>query len=61
VKVALRTLARRSSAVQEHGLVFATRKGTAFSDTNLLLREIKPAAHKIGLPWVSWHTLRRTH
>jgi integrase len=26
-----------------------------------LLREIKPAARKIGLPWVSWHTFRRTH
>jgi integrase len=28
---------------------------------NLLLREIKPAARKIGLPWVRWHSFRRTH
>jgi integrase len=61
VIVALRALAQRSNALQEQGLVFATRKETAFSDTNLLLREIKPAARKIGLAWVSWHAFRRTH
>ena len=59
--VALRVLAQRATASQRQDLVFATRKGTAFSDTNLLLREIKPAARKIGLPWVSWHGFRRTH
>jgi len=61
VIIALRARAQRPSALQGQGLVFATRKGTAFSDTNLLLRELKPAARKIGLPWVSWHTFRRTH
>jgi integrase len=59
--VALRALARLPSAVNGQGLIFATRNGTAFGDTNLLLRHIKPAARKIGLPWVSWHTFRRTH
>lgn len=42
-------------------LVFATSKGTPFSDTNLLHRFLKPAGQKIGAPWLNWHTLRRTH
>jgi len=29
-------------------LVFPSRKGTPFSDTNLLLRDLKPAGEKIG-------------
>ncbi len=61
VVAALRALAQRATASQGQGLVFATRKETAFNDTNLLLREIKPAARKLGLPWVSWHSFRRTH
>ena len=31
------------------------------NDTNLLHRHLKPAGVKIGMPWLSWHTLRRTH
>jgi integrase len=42
-------------------LVFRTREGTAYQDNNLLHRELKPAGAKIGAPWLSWHTLRRTH
>ena len=42
-------------------LVFHTRTGTPLSDTNLLHRHLKPAGRKIGAPWLSWHTLRRTH
>lgn len=42
-------------------LVFHTRIGTPLSDTNLLHRHLKPAGAKIGAPWLSWQTLRRTH
>jgi len=42
-------------------LVFSSRNGTALNDTNLLRRQLKPAARQIGVPWVSWHTFRRTH
>jgi len=45
----------------EETLVFHSRKGTPLNDTNLLLRHLKPAGRKIGTPWLSWHTLRRTH
>jgi integrase len=42
-------------------LVFHTRQDKPLSDTNLLHRHLKPAGHRIGAPWLSWHTLRRTH
>jgi integrase len=42
-------------------LVFRTHEGTAYRDNNLLHRELKPAGVKIGAPWLSWQTLRRTH
>jgi len=42
-------------------LVFQTRNGTPFSDTNLLHKYLKPAGRKLGMPWLNWHTLRRTH
>jgi integrase len=45
----------------EDDLVFQTRNGTPFNDTNLLHRHLKPAGQKLGMPWLSWHTLRRTH
>jgi integrase len=43
------------------GLVFPTRTGMPYSDSNLLARHLKPAGKQIGAPWLSWHTLRRTH
>ena len=45
----------------EEDLVFQTRNGTPLNDTNLLHRHLKPAGWKIGMPSLSWHTLRRTH
>jgi len=58
---ALQALAQRFMRASPVDLVFASRKGTALNDTNLLLRHLKPAARQIGAPWVSWHTFRRTH
>ncbi len=58
---ALSALATRSVAESQESLLFATRNGTPFGDTNLLLRELKPAGAKIDAPWLSWHTFRRTH
>ncbi len=42
-------------------LVFQSARGTPLSDTNLLHRHLKPAGGKLGMPWLNWHTLRRTH
>jgi integrase len=58
--VALQTLALKPNRGGEE-LVFATRTGTAFNDSNVLRRHIKPAGRKAGVPWVSWYTFRRTH
>jgi integrase len=51
---------REKAASGEH-LVFQTRNGTPFSDTNLLHQHLKPVGRKLGMPWLNWHTLRRTH
>jgi integrase len=51
----------RAKRTEEDDLVFQTRNGTPFSDTNLLHRDLKPAGVALGMPWLSWHTLRRTH
>lgn len=31
------------------------------SDHNILSRHIKPAARRLGLPWVNWQVLRRSY
>lgn len=43
-------------------LVFQSVKdGKPIRDNNVLTRFIKPAARAIGLPWVNWLCLRRSH
>jgi integrase len=56
----LRRSLSEKSARGEH-LVFHTRIATPFSDTNLPHSHLKPAGRKLGMPWLNWHTLRRTH
>ena len=58
---ALQRMQAHSRSRENAGLVFQTSKGTPYSDTNILHRELKPAGQKIGAPWLSWHTFRRTH
>jgi len=60
VKPLVRTF-ERAERTGEDDLVFQTRNGTPFSDTNLLHRQLKPAAVKLDMPWLSWHAFRRTH
>jgi integrase len=59
LKDELKHLSEKSES-EEH-LIFHTRNGTPFSDTNLLHKHLKPAGTKLGVPWLNWHTLRRTH
>jgi integrase len=43
-------------------LVFQSVKdGKPIRDNNILSRFIKPAARKLGLPWVNWRCLRTSH
>ena len=51
----------RNSGDGQGELVFRSSKGTPLNDTNLLHRHLKPAGQQLGLPWLSWHVLRRTH
>jgi integrase len=55
---------RRYRVVRASGpedLVFQSLvKGLPMRDNNILVRHIKPAAKKIGLPWVNWQVLRRS-
>ncbi len=50
-----------TDAKQADSLVFQTRTGQPLNDGNLRKRSLKPAARKLGLPGIGWHTLRRTH
>lgn len=61
LKQTLLNVRERSMAAEPSELVFHTRSGKPYSDTNLLHRELKPAGQRIGAPWLNWHTLRRTH
>ena len=64
IPTALRTVLTKlhdSSKHEEEELVFHTANGTPYNDSNLLHRHLKPAGQKLGMPWLNWHTLRRTH
>jgi integrase len=65
VEVKAGTAVRRYSAVKATGpddIVFASvLKGVPMRDNNILVRFIKPAARKIGMGWVNWQVLRRSH
>jgi integrase len=55
---------RRYKVVRASGredLVFQSLvTGVPMRDNNILVRHIKPAGKKIGLPWVNWQVLRRS-
>lgn len=55
---------RRYPAVKGTGpddLVFQSlRTGAPMRDNNILVRHIKPAGRKLGVPWVNWQVLRRS-
>ena len=57
----LKRFSEKSVRHSPEELIFHTRNRTPFSDTNLLHKQLKPAGRKLGMPWLNWHTLRRTH
>jgi len=61
LRVPLMRIRGKQRDKNKDSLVFQTRNGTPYSDTNLLHKQLKPAGRKLGMPWLSWHTLRRTH
>jgi len=65
IEVKAGTGTRRYPAVKACGpedLVFASVKdGKPMRDNNVLVRFIKPAARKLGIGFVNWQVLRRSH
>src|ERR671921_2813483 len=45
---------------QDHGLVFASSKGTPMDAQNIVNRYFKPILRRAGLPEIRWHDLRHT-
>ena len=61
----LRTLLCELKAVSEctkpHQPVFSSREGTPVDADNVRARFLKPAAEKLGLVGIGWHSFRRTN
>jgi integrase len=51
---------RLGDLYEDHGLVFATERGTLVNPTNLRKRSFKPLLKKAGLPTIRFHDLRHT-
>ena len=52
----------KSKQEHEHSWVFASRKtGSPYSDATILNNYIKPAAVKLGIQGLGWHTLRHSY
>ncbi len=63
-KVRAGTAVRRIPVVRSKNpddLVFQSpATGGPMHDNNILVRHLKPAARKLGMPWVNWQVLRRS-
>jgi len=57
----LSLMARPFVDVGDGRVVYAPGFGAAMRDNNILSRHIKPAARKLGLPWINWRCLRTSH
>ena len=49
---------RAGAKWQDHGLVFASSKGTPMDAQNIVNRYFKPLLRRAGLPDIRWHDLR---
>jgi integrase len=56
----LEHMERIGDLYEDHGLVFATEKGTLVNPTNLRKRSFGPLLKKAGLPTIRFHDLRHT-
>lgn len=53
---------RKSKQTHDHSWVFASVKtGSPYSDATILNRYLKPAAVKLGIKGLGWHTLRHSY
>lgn len=57
----LKAYTTRERFTDANSFVFSSRTGTPADEHNLAARHLKPAAITAGVPWMSWHDLRRLH
>ncbi len=58
---ALKQIRLRSQFTGPDDVVFASSTGRPLDDHNIAARKLKPEGKKLGMPWLNWHCLRRTH
>jgi len=56
----LRELQQREVWVGAEDPVFAGTRGKPLCENAIVQHHLKPAGRKLGMPWLSWHDLRRT-
>ncbi|HTA41271.1 MAG TPA: tyrosine-type recombinase/integrase [Bryobacteraceae bacterium] len=56
----LRELRQRDNWVGPEDPVFAGDSGKPLCENAIVQCHLKPAGRKLGMPWLSWHDLRRT-
>jgi integrase len=56
----LRELRKRREWVGPEDPVFAGRSGKPVCENAVVQRHLKPVGRQLGMPWLSWHDLRRT-
>ena len=56
----LRELQQREKWIGPEDPVFAGIRGRPLCENAIIQRHVKPAGAKLGMPWLSWHDLRRT-
>lgn len=61
VMAELMALKTRGHHTEPNDLVFCSRTGHHVTISNLTNRVLKPAAVRVGVPWLSWHQLRHSH
>jgi integrase len=53
-------LRRRANFTGPDDFVLVSRKGTPVNRDNMITRKLKPIAHQLGVPSLSWQVFRRT-
>jgi integrase len=57
----LEGLRRRKSNTKAHDFVVASQSGQPLLATSIRISRLKPIGQKLGIPWLSWHDLRRAY
>lgn len=56
----LRELQQREKWIGPEDPVFAGTSGKPLCENAIVQRHLKPVGARVGMPWLSWHDLRRT-